>query len=161
MRLHGANVVLNGFSPDQHTTGEITGVEMNLRIGLGLEGVLNEAGDGLVFLDLGYRLDGSSTMKLSPDPDLQQFGNIASAIPYRNGLQARLRLPFYLLPGDLLVLAPLLYFVAPKAMSTVVATSGNGGLIPWQTGMLSSIGEVPVRSWTGDRGFPFRDDKST
>jgi hypothetical protein len=49
-------------------------------------------------------------------------------------------MPFYIIPGDLLVVAPILYFVAPKAMSTMVATAGNGGLIPWQAGMLSPIG---------------------
>jgi hypothetical protein len=134
------NLVFTGFSPDQNTAGEITGVEMSFRIGLGLEGVLNEAGDGMVFLDAGYRLDGSSTMKLSPDPDLQQFGNISSAIPYRNGIHLRLRMPFYIVPGDLLIVAPLLYVFSPGAASKMVATAGNGGLIPWQTGMLSSIG---------------------
>ena len=49
-------------------------------------------------------------------------------------------MPFYLIPGDLIVLAPLLSIVAPKAMTTVVATAGNGGLIPWQSGILSQIG---------------------
>jgi hypothetical protein len=133
-------VVFNGFEPSQNTAGLITGVEMSVRLGLGLEGVLNEAGDGMVFIDIGYRLDASSTMKLSPNPNYQQFGNIASAIPYRGGLHLRLRMPFYIVPGDLLLLAPILYFAAPTAMSNVVATAGNGGLIPWQTGLLTSIG---------------------
>lgn len=134
------SVVFSGFGKEQNTAGWISGVEMSVRLGLGLEGVLNEAGDGMVFLDLGYRLDGASSMKITPNEELKQYGNIASAIPYRNSLYARLRLPFYIVPGDLLVLAPLLYFVAPNAMSNVVATSGNGGLIPWQTGLLTSIG---------------------
>jgi len=134
------NMVFTGFSPEQNTAGEITGMETSFRIGLGLEGVLNEAGDGMVFIDAGYRLDGSSTMKLSPDPDLLQFGNISSAIPYRNGIHLRLRMPFYIIPGDLLIVAPLLYIFSPGAASKMVATAGNGGLIPWQTGMLSSIG---------------------
>ena len=134
------SVVFNGFGQDQHTAGWISGVDMSVRLGLGLEGVLNEAGDGMVFLDLGYRLDGASSMKITPNEELKQYGNYSSAIPYRNSLYARLRLPFYIVPGDLLVLAPLLYFVAPNAMSNVVATSGNGGVIPWQSGILTSIG---------------------
>jgi len=132
--------VVTGFHPDQNTVGAITGVEMSVRIGLGLEGVLNEAGDGMVFIDAGYRLDGASSTKLSVDPDLLRYGNITSAIPYRNALHLRLRMPFYIIPGDLIVLAPLLYLISPKTMSSVIATAGNGGLIPWQTGMLSSIG---------------------
>ncbi|MCX6244805.1 MAG: hypothetical protein NTU98_08875 [Bacteroidetes bacterium] len=134
------NAVFNGFCESQNTAGEITGLEVNFRVGLGLEGILNEASDGAVFLEAGYRLDGSSTIKLAADPDLEKYGNISSAIPYRNGIHLRLRMPFYIVPGDLLVVAPILYIFAPKAASTMIATAGNGGLIPWQAGMLSSIG---------------------
>jgi hypothetical protein len=134
------NYVLTGYSPQQETSGEVTGVEMNFRVGLGVEGVLNEASDAAIFLEAGYRLDGSSTMTFTTEPSIKQYGNMAAALPYRNGIHLRLRMPFYIIPGDVLIVAPLLYFIAPKAMSTMVATAGNGGLIPWQAGMLSSIG---------------------
>jgi hypothetical protein len=52
----------------------------------------------------------------------------------------RLRLPYYVIPGDLIILGPLLYIVAPKTMNKVVATAGAGGLIPWQSGLVSPIG---------------------
>ncbi len=136
---HG-NLMFNGYSPTQNTAGMITGLEVNFRVGYGTEGILNEASDGAIFLEAGYRLDGSSTMNFTANPNLEQYRNITSAIPYRHGLHFRLRLPFYLIPGDLIVLAPLLSVVAPKAMTTVVATAGNGGLIPWQSGILSQIG---------------------
>jgi hypothetical protein len=134
------SVDFTGFGKNQNTAGYISGLDMSLRLGLGLEGVLNEAGDGMVFLDLGYRLDGASSMKISTEPELQQYGNIVSTIPYRNALYGRLRMPFYIIPGDLLVVAPILYIFAPGAASKMIATAGNGGLIPWQTGLLSSIG---------------------
>jgi hypothetical protein len=44
-----------GFAINQNNLGGTGGIEMTMRLGLGLEGVLNEAGDGLVFLDLGFR----------------------------------------------------------------------------------------------------------
>jgi hypothetical protein len=135
-----ANVLFNGYSVDQHTAGLIPGLEMSIRLGLGLEGVLNEAGDGLVFLDIGWRLDGPSTMTFEPDPDLKIMGTIFSAIRSRDALYARLRMPYYIIPGDLLLLAPILYLVSPKTMNRVVATAGNGGLIPWQTGIVTPIG---------------------
>ena len=113
---------------------------MAFRIGLGLEGVLNEAGDGLVFIDLGWRLDGSSSMKYAADPDLKQFGSMFAAIPSRDAFYTRIRLPFYLIPGDLLIVAPILYLFAPKAMNKMLITAGNGGLIPWQTGIVTSVG---------------------
>jgi hypothetical protein len=107
-----------------------------------MEGVLNESGDGLVFLDLGARIDLGSTMRYDYDDELPLdiFGDFAAAIPSRNAYYIRLRLPFYLIPGDLVILAPLLALASPDAMQKVVATAGNGGLIPWQTGLPTPIG---------------------
>jgi len=133
-------VLSGGFFPYQNTAGVVPGLELGLRVGLGMEGVMNESGDGLIFLDLGWRLDGSSSMSLENDPVLKQFGAMFAAIPSRDAFYGRIRLPFYLIPGDLIILAPLLYFVNPAAMNKVVATAGNGGLIPWQTGLITSIG---------------------
>ena len=93
-----------------------------------MDGVLNESGDGLVFLDLGWRLDGASNIKIHHDPAYNQFGSILSAIPSREGFYFRLRLPFFLIPGDILIAGPVLLLAAPKKMNTMIATAGNGGL---------------------------------
>ncbi len=129
-----------GFSPDQNTIGIIPRLELAVHIGLGLDGVLNESGDGLVFLDLGWRLDGASNIKIHHDPAYNQFGSILSAIPSREAIYFRLRLPFFLIPGDILIAGPILLLVAPKKMNTMIATAGNGGLIPWQSGLMTPIG---------------------
>ncbi len=134
------SVLTGGFFPYQNTAGVVPGLELGLRVGLGMEGVMNESGDGLIFLDLGWRLDGSSSMSLENDPFLKQFGAMFAAIPSRDAFYGRIRLPFYLIPCDLIILAPLLYIVNPAAMNKVVATAGNGGLIPWQTGLITPIG---------------------
>ena len=72
-------------------------------------------------------------------------GNLSAAIPARTGLALRFRMPFYLVPGDLLLLSPL-YLVDPKAYSKLAVTAGNGGLIPWQLGMGHGDRPLPVRA---------------
>ena len=51
----------------------------------------------------------------------------------------RFRAPFYLVPGDLLLLSPL-YFVDPATYTQMGVTAVNGGLIPWQQGIETRIG---------------------
>ncbi len=129
-----------GFGITQKTPGFVPGLELGIRIGLGMEGVLNESGDGLVFLDLGWRQDGPSSMQVINDKDIKAFGSIYSAIPSRDAFYARLRLPFYLIPGDLLIVGPILLLFAPDKLNKMIVSAGNGGLIPWQTGMVTPIG---------------------
>jgi hypothetical protein len=134
------SILSHGFSTYQETIGMVPGLEIALRLGLGLEGLLNESSDGLTFLDIGYRIDGPSTMKVATDSTLANLGSFGSAMPSRNAYFLRLRLPFYLIPGDLLILAPVLLFTNRNAMNKVIATAGNGGLIPWQSKMNTPIG---------------------
>jgi hypothetical protein len=129
-----------GFSPQQLTFGMVPGLEVAAHIGLGMEGILNASSDGLAFVDLGWRLDGASTIKLEHDPGYKEFGTILSAIPSRQAFYFRLRLPYYVIPGDLVILGPLLLIVSPKSLNNVVSTAGAGGLIPWQAGMVTPIG---------------------
>ena len=49
----GGTWVGHGFGATQTTGGVIGSLDGAVRLGFGLEGVLDEAGDGLVFLDLG------------------------------------------------------------------------------------------------------------
>jgi hypothetical protein len=48
-------------------------------------------------------------------------------------------MPFYVIPGDLLLLSPL-YFTSPKTYQTMAVTAVNGGLIPWQLGWATRFG---------------------
>jgi hypothetical protein len=131
--------VNGGFGTTQTTSGAIGTLEGAVRLGLGLEGVLGEAGDGLVFLDLGVRLDSSSSMKITDDPSLAQAGAITAAIPSRSAFTARLRMPFWLIPGDLLLASPLLA-IDPDTYAKMAVVAVNGGLIPWQAGIATPLG---------------------
>jgi hypothetical protein len=134
------NVFSGGFGKNQQKIGTVPGLEVAVHIGLGMEGVLNESGDGLVFLDLGYRIDGPSTVKYNYDPQKSPYGSVISVLPSRDAFYFRFRMPFYVIPGDLLVAGPLVYLASKESFGKMAATAGQGGLIPWQTGLVSSIG---------------------
>ena len=128
-----------GFTGLESGSGYMGGADLSLRAGYGLEGVLGEAGDGLIFLSVGYRGDLPSTNQFTTNAAAEQGGTLAAAIPARSGFSARARMPFYLVPGDLLLLSPL-YFFAPTTYEDLAVTAANGGLIPWQLGWATRFG---------------------
>ena len=137
LRTNGLN---GGFGVDQNTAGAVGGIDINVRFGLGIEGVINEAGDGLVYLNFGWRQDSPSSMKFGNVPSPLESGQIASAIPGRDAYLLGIRMPFYILPFDLLITAPVLLWADREAFTTMAVIAGNGGLIPWQAGMVTSFG---------------------
>jgi hypothetical protein len=130
---------IDGSFAGAEDNGVIGGVDLSLRVGLGLDGVLGESGDGLVFLSMGLRGDSPSTNHFSDSSLAQQGGTLTAATPSRFGLSSRLRMPYYLIPGDLLLLLPL-YWIAPETYQDMAVTASNGGLIPWQAGWATRYG---------------------
>ena len=131
-----------GFS--QGTSGGVQGaLDVGARIGVGLDGLLGDSGDGLMYLSAGVVSQSASTGTCKPDcpsdPILQQF---VPGVPARSGASFRLRIPFWLLPGDLLLATPLLIFTDPKALEKMAITATDGGLIPWQTKLNTPVGKV-------------------
>ncbi|MBK6290338.1 MAG: hypothetical protein IPF59_01090 [Ignavibacteria bacterium] len=129
----------NGFNSLQSDAGGMASLDINLRLGMGLEGVLNESGDGLVFLEGGFRIDGASTQSFYPEKSLSVGGAVTAAIPSRNAYQMRIRLPFWLVPGDLILAIPLL-LISPQTYQQMAVVAGNGGIIPWQTAIATPLG---------------------
>jgi hypothetical protein len=119
--------------------GWIGGADLSLRVGLGLDGVIGESGDGLVFVSLGLHGDSPSSNDFPDASAALRAGGATSAIPSRVGISTRVRMPFYLVPGDLLLLSPM-YLFAPKAYTNMAITSSNGGLLQWQLGMATRFG---------------------
>lgn len=134
------NALSGGFGTTQNSPGTSGGIDAGVRLGLGLEGVMHGGGDGLVFLEFGWRQDASSTMKFGSSPNLEQGGQFTVAIPGRSAIYSRFRMPFYLLPLDLLITAPILLIASPDTYASMAVTAGLGGLIPWQAGIETSIG---------------------
>lgn len=136
--MHG-NTVSGGFGGNQSRPGAVGGIDAGIRLGIGLEGVMHGGGDGLVFLDFGWRQDGASSMKFGDSPILQEAGQFSAAIPGREAFTFRLRMPFYIVPFDLLITSPI-FFIAPETYASMAVTAGLGGLIPWQAGIETGIG---------------------
>ncbi len=128
-----------GFFGFQDQNGYITGLDLSFRAGFGMDDVMAESGDGLVFLSLGFRSDSASSNKFDDSSESAQTGSISAAIPARSSISVRIRMPFYLIPTDLFWLSPL-YFFNELAYTNMAVTAGNGGLIPWQNGIATSVG---------------------
>jgi hypothetical protein len=129
-----------GFGQLQTARGATGGLELALRFGLGLDGVLNESGDGLIFLDVGFRLDAVSTQHIIEAEDVRAFGSIFAATPSRGAFTTRIRTPFWAVPFDLLLAAPFLQIWSPSSFTRMASVAANGGLLPWQSGIATSIG---------------------
>jgi hypothetical protein len=132
--------VHGGYGESQNSPGFVGGIDVNVRIGLGIDGVLNESGDGQVFFDVGKRRDSPTTSRFSESEAPAGTGQITAAIPGRDAFNFRIRMPFYLLPFDLLITAPILVWAAPDVFQSMAVISANGGLIPWQSGIATPIG---------------------
>jgi hypothetical protein len=131
--------ISGGYDPSVTSSGWIGGADLSLRAGLGLDGVIGESGDGLVFGSVGLRGDTRSSNKHpTTSPALQAAGG-ASAVPSRFGISTRLRMPYYIIPGDLLLASPL-YLFSAETYTNMAVTAANGGLIPWQQGWATRFG---------------------
>ncbi|HXJ93941.1 MAG TPA: hypothetical protein VMT20_13910 [Terriglobia bacterium] len=115
-----------GFAANQTGASGTAGLETAVRLGLGLEGALNESSDGLAFAEFGLRQDAHSSG--------------TAEVPGRGGITARFRAPFWLIPGDLLVAAPILAFTSRRTLQKMAVEAAGGGLIPWQAGIATRIG---------------------
>jgi hypothetical protein len=50
-------------------------------------------------------------------------------------------MPFWLIPGDLLIAGPILYFISPASLVKMGVVAANGGLIPIESIINTSIGK--------------------
>ena len=91
-----------------------SGFELTACAGLGMDGILDDSSDGLVFVEAGVR------------DDTHAIG--AATVPGRGDITARLRMPFWLVPGDLAVAAPVLAFTSPAKLQKMLVGAANGGL---------------------------------
>jgi hypothetical protein len=128
-----------GFLTTQTERGAIAGLDVSFRAGVGLEGAVGDASDGLVFASIGYHSNGNSSNKSSTTGLGTLEGSLSSAIPPRAGLSLRFRMPFYIIPGDLLFASPL-YLIDKDKYTQLAVKASNGGLIPVQAGHATGFG---------------------
>jgi hypothetical protein len=63
-------------------------------------------------------------------------------LPARSALNFRLRIPFWLIPGDLLLAGPVLGLTDPALLEKMAIVAADGGLVPWQTKLSTPIGSL-------------------
>jgi hypothetical protein len=132
--------ISGGFGTNQNESGGIAGMEANIRIGFGLDGVLNRSGDGLMFLQFGWKQDAASSNNFFYTGSGGGLTNsIASAIPPRTAYNIRFRLPYFLIPGDLIFASPL-YLFSRKTYTKMAEAAVNGGLLHLQSAIATGIG---------------------
>ena len=137
LRLSGWN---DEFDATQSTAFGIGSLGLNVRFGLGLDGITSEADDGLVFAEFGIAHDDASFASTTVDSVALGFSNSVAAIPARSSYSVRLRMPFFLVPGDLLLGALLIAPFSTDLYAEMAVNAVSGGVIPWQAGIATSVG---------------------
>jgi hypothetical protein len=131
---------LDAESPSARVFGSL---DIGVRAGLGLDALLGDMGDGQIFAQVGitYTAKQKSTCT-SGCGTPESFKALFPQMPARSGISTRLRMPFWLLPYDLLWTAPVLIFVSPKTLEHMAIQAANGGVIPWQAGIDTGLGRL-------------------
>ncbi len=120
--------------------------EIGARVGLGLEGLLTRSMDGQIWLQAELvsgpvQLDlGCSTCTPYPLASGKRTDPAVPRVNSRTALKLSLRMPFYVVPFDLLILAPVLMFADPQAATSVVFASAAGGLLPFERKWETDLG---------------------
>ncbi len=130
----------SGFTGEERSTIATGAIEVGARFGIGLEALLTSGGDGQIFVQAGLLSAAKQPAHCTGCPS-DTFANLFPAVPARSAISTRLRLPFWLIPGDLLLAIPL-FFIDPGAYAKMGIAAANGGLIPWQAGISTPLGRL-------------------
>lgn len=132
-----------GFESTQSPGRAAGTMDVGARAGLGLEALLGEAGDGQIFLQAGVLQEiGQKDACADPCPTSGVVANLALRTPARRAISTRVRMPFWLIPGDLILAAPILGLLAPRTYERMAMVAASGGVIPWQAGLSTFLGRV-------------------
>jgi hypothetical protein len=116
-------------------------VSAGVRLGFGVEGVTGTVGTGLVFVEGGIQMSAAQLDKCSGSTcDALGATNLFPRVPARTGLRLGLRLPFWLIPGDTVLLVPILFLTSPSALSKVGVAAASGGFFPYERSINTQAG---------------------
>lgn len=117
-----------------------------VRLGFGAESLTGSVGTGLAFVGAGITMQSAQTNPCDGGDVCSVIGTTSffPRIPARTGLRLDLRLPFYLIPGDILILGPVLALASPAALSSVGVAAASGGLIPYERSFSIGVGWLQV-----------------
>src|SRR5262249_53328367 len=111
--------------------------EVGFRVGVGLEALTGSTGAGQASLGLGFHFE-TPQDDVSPDSPYEKGG--FSLVPARRGITIRLRVPFFIVPFDLLIAAPILVWASPRTLTDMGIVAASGVLIPWHRAINTPAG---------------------
>jgi hypothetical protein len=123
-----------------------SGFEIGARVGYGLEGVITSNMDGQMWLQGELVADpvqldlGCTTCTPYPPNSGKRTDPAVPRVGSRSALKLSMRMPFYVLPFDLIVLGPVLMFTSPQTLTEVVFAAAGGGILPVERKWETSIG---------------------
>ncbi len=116
------------------------------RIGYGADSLTGSIGTGILFLEAGIEADTSERAGCGGMAGCETAGTAAlfPQVPARIGMSFGMRLPFWIIPGDMLLLGPVLALAAPSALNRVVVEAASGGLIPLERSFETGAGVFQI-----------------
>ncbi|MFO0677079.1 MAG: hypothetical protein U0169_11115 [Polyangiaceae bacterium] len=132
----GARTLVVGALPTS-PNGVLAAAEFELsgRFGVSLGDIVGPRADGRFYVEVGRVLGGDAMARASPAGE-------SSPLTLRHGTKFGLYAPFFLIPGDLILLSPVLGIASPKTLEAMAITAAYGGLVPWQRPVLTRFGDV-------------------
>jgi hypothetical protein len=119
-------------------------LEVGVGFGYGLEGITNRKADGQLFGQVGIVSQAKQGDGLCSDCPVDFRRGGGSRVPARFGLATKIRLPFWVVPGDLVFPGLLIAAFDLRTYEKMAIVSANGGIVPWQRVMVSSIGRLQL-----------------
>jgi len=125
-----------GFQSPDLAPRPFGSAEVAFRVGVGLEALTGSTGAGQAFLSFGYHYQTSQ-----PDSADTEFSKAGfPRVPARRGLALRLRVPFYIIPFDLIPAALVLVWASPETLTNMGIVAASGGLLPWHRAFNTPVG---------------------
>jgi hypothetical protein len=121
-------------------------VAAGVRLGFGADSLTGSIGTGILFLEAGFEAETAQKNKCGDAPGCATVGTAAlfPRVPARTGFTFGLRLPFWVIPGDMLLLGPVLALASPATLSKVAVEAASGGLIPYERSFSTGAGIFQV-----------------
>ncbi|HET9597215.1 MAG TPA: hypothetical protein VFP65_16625 [Anaeromyxobacteraceae bacterium] len=132
-----------GSAAGTSATGSLSA---GVRVGYGADSLTGSIGTGIAFLEAGFAAQSAQKGRCEGDPGCAALGPAAffPRVPARTGLALGLRLPFWVLPGDMLILGPVLALTSPERLAKVGVEAASGGLLPYERSFLTGAGVFQV-----------------
>ncbi|MEI9935783.1 MAG: hypothetical protein WDO69_01030 [Pseudomonadota bacterium] len=116
-----------------------------VRLGFGAESLTGAPGTATTFIEGGLQMAAAESSRCEGSGcTLVGSSNLFPTIPSRTGLRLGLRLPFWVIPGDTILLIPILAVTSPGALSDVGVAAASGGLIPYERTFQTGAGSFQV-----------------